>query len=96
MGRATGIAIPPSRAIRSTPSSRFLSPGFQARPDGSEIVDAFEVPLDFLLDPRQRQVQERELWGTRVRGYEYRYNGFRIWGATAAMIQNFLRIVDLK
>lgn len=74
----------------------FLSPDFQPRPDGNEIVAAFEVPLAFLLDPGQRQVQERELWGTRVRSFEYRYERFRIWGATAAMIQNFLSIIDIK
>lgn len=58
-------------------------------PDPSEVAEAFEVPLDFLLDPGNVQRHEIEFQGRARRVLEFRYRGHRIWGATAAMLVNF-------
>ena len=59
--------------------------------DKTEVEFAFEVPLPFLLDDANRQVVERDLHGKLVPMVEYRYDGHRIWGATAMMIVEFIK-----
>lgn len=63
--------------------------GFVPEPDPSEVAEAFEVPLSFLLDPANVHSHEVEFQGRRRNVLEYRYAGHRIWGATAAMLVNF-------
>lgn len=66
-----------------------LSEGFALVPDANEVAEIFEVPLDFLLDPDNRQ-KNRSEWQGRMRTYyAFRYDGHYIWGATAAMLVNF-------
>jgi 8-oxo-dGTP pyrophosphatase MutT (NUDIX family) len=57
--------------------------------DPGEVAEAFEVPLDFLLDPANEQRTEVEYLGRKRPLIEFRYGDYRIWGATAAMLVNF-------
>jgi 8-oxo-dGTP pyrophosphatase MutT (NUDIX family) len=66
-----------------------VSREYVPRLDPSEVAEAFEVPLAFLLDPRNVHELEVDWQGRRRRLLEYRYEGHRIWGATAAMLVNF-------
>lgn len=61
---------------------------FHARPDPGEVAEAFEVPLDFLLDPANLHTVEMQYQGRPRRVFEFRHGGHRIWGATAAMLLN--------
>lgn len=63
--------------------------GFRAVPDPNEVAEAFEVPLQFLLDPGNVHALDVDFQGRRRRILEFRYGGHRIWGATAAMLVNF-------
>lgn len=54
--------------------------------DRGEVDAAFEVPLEFLLEPRNRRYTMREVRGRRIRVAEFHHAGHRIWGATAQMI----------
>ena len=54
--------------------------------DPSEVEAAFEVPLEFLLDRRNERAAERDFNGQKVPIVEFRYEGYRIWGATAHML----------
>ncbi len=54
--------------------------------DPAEVERIFEVPLDFLLDPANRQRCSREVLGVQVPVSEFRYAGERIWGATASIL----------
>lgn len=65
-----------------------VDPGFVARRDPSEVDEVFEAPLDFLLDPGNVRQMEMDYRGRRRALVEFRYQGHRIWGATAAMIVN--------
>ena len=76
-----------------TPGVGFVDSNYRAVPDGIEVVEAFEVPLDFLFDQANLSVSYRERLGSRFRIYEYHYDGHRIWGATAAMIAGLRRSV---
>lgn len=66
-----------------------VHPAFEARIDPGEVAEAFEVPLEFLLDAGNVQHFEVEYQGRARRVLEFRYGGHRIWGATAAMLVNF-------
>lgn len=51
----------------------------------------FEVPLGFLLDSANHAEGSLEYQGRERHYYEIRWDGRRIWGATAAMIVNLSR-----
>lgn len=59
---------------------------FQAQPQ--EVDDIFEVPLSFLMDAANRQIQSREFNGLARHFYVYPHGERYIWGATAGMIKN--------
>ena len=66
-----------------------LQEGFALTPDANEVAHVFEVPLDFLLEPSNRQMTTREFQGRSRTFYSFTYDGNYIWGATAAMLVNF-------
>lgn len=59
--------------------------------DPFEVAEVFEVPLRFLLDPRNHR-RETALFKGRLRSYHAMpYEGRYIWGATAGMLLTFYR-----
>jgi 8-oxo-dGTP pyrophosphatase MutT (NUDIX family) len=70
------------------------SGGFVAAPDPIEVASVFEVPLDFICDPANIVETYRERLGTRFRTYELRHDGYRIWGATAAILVSFRDLIS--
>lgn len=77
----TGYAILPVVGL--------LAEGFLLAPNANEVANVFEVPLAFLIDPRNRQRQSREFQGRTRSFYSFTYKERYIWGATAAMLVNF-------
>jgi len=74
--------------FRVTPVVALIRDGFALRCDPSEVADAFEVPLAFLMDEANHQRHER-IWKDKPRKYYAMPFGERyIWGATAGMIRN--------
>jgi len=61
--------------------------------DPTEVDYAFEVPLEFLLDPRNERALEREYRGRRIPTVEFHYEGERIWGATAHMLVELRKLL---
>lgn len=57
--------------------------------DRTEVDYAFEVPLGHLLDDRNDRYMDREYDGQTFSLVEFHFEGERIWGATAYMIQAF-------
>jgi 8-oxo-dGTP pyrophosphatase MutT (NUDIX family) len=80
---------------RVTPIVGLLTPPLELVPDPREVAEVFEVPLSFLLDPRNHHRRTREFNGRTVGFYEMPYpskEGERyIWGATAGMLVNLYR-----
>jgi 8-oxo-dGTP pyrophosphatase MutT (NUDIX family) len=60
-----------------------------AAPD--EVADIFEVPLSFFLEPSNLRRYSMDFRGHRRAMVEFTHGGYRIWGATAAMLLNLLR-----
>jgi 8-oxo-dGTP pyrophosphatase MutT (NUDIX family) len=78
-----------------TPVVGYVAGGeFVARPDPTEVASVFEVPLDFLVEPATVTAAYLERRGTRFRTYEVQHGGFRIWGATAAILVNFRDLIS--
>lgn len=62
--------------------------GFELRIDASEVAEAFEVPLAFLMDPENHQ-QQMTMWqGRERRYYAMTFGSHYIWGATAGILIN--------
>ncbi len=74
-----------------TPVVGFVKPGFSLTIDAFEVADAFEVPLEFLLNPDNQQVHMRMRHGSPRRYYVFEYKDRYIWGATAGMLMNLYR-----
>ena len=77
--------------FRVTPIVGLLTPPLELKPDPREVEDVFEVPLGFLLDPRNHERHTREFEGAMVGYYVMQHGERRIWGATAGMLVNLYR-----
>jgi 8-oxo-dGTP pyrophosphatase MutT (NUDIX family) len=64
-----------------------------ANPD--EVEDWFEVPLDFLLDPKNLEKKQAIWQGQDRTYYDMYWKDRRIWGVTAGIIANLARRLDL-
>jgi 8-oxo-dGTP pyrophosphatase MutT (NUDIX family) len=76
-----------------TPVVGLLAPPLDLAPDRREVEEVFEVPLAFLLDPRNHERQTREFQGRQVGFYVIQYQDRRIWGATAGMVLTLYRML---
>jgi 8-oxo-dGTP pyrophosphatase MutT (NUDIX family) len=74
-----------------TPVLGVIAPDLPLEPHEHEVVDVFEAPLGFLIDPANQHRRTAMLDGRERHYYEIIWNGRRIWGATAAMIVNLSR-----
>ncbi|MEO6154487.1 MAG: CoA pyrophosphatase [Thermomonas sp.] len=74
--------------FRVVPLLGLIAPEFVAVPDPDEVAEAFEVPLDLLLDPRQLEEKQLQFGGRSRHVLQYRYDQQRIWGVTASILFN--------
>ena len=74
--------------FRIVPVVALVTPPFTLQVDTHEVVDAFEVPLAFLMDSTNHSKQSREMRGETQWFYAMPYEGRYIWGATAAIVRN--------
>jgi 8-oxo-dGTP pyrophosphatase MutT (NUDIX family) len=84
-----------------TPVVALVDPGLTLRLDPNEVDDAFEVPLEFLMDPanHQRRVYrwgdvDRMFYAMPWRPCQPPDKEYFIWGATAAMLRNLYRFLS--
>lgn len=74
-----------------TPIIGVIPPDLVLSANDDEVSAIFEVPLSFVLDTANHQQREAMWLGVPRHYYEMHWDGFRIWGATAAMIVNLGR-----
>lgn len=74
-----------------TPVVGFVVPSFELSPDPFEVAEVFEVPLNFVLNPRHHERRSMEFDGQTRQFYVLPYKNYYIWGATAAMLVNLYR-----
>jgi 8-oxo-dGTP pyrophosphatase MutT (NUDIX family) len=78
-----------------TPVIGVVLPDLPLTPQPSEVAAIFEVPLLHLLEPGQQRIRTVEWRGAQRSYYEIEWQDRRIWGATAAMIVNLSRRLEL-
>lgn len=79
-----------------TPVLGVVPPDLPLVANPHEVEAWFEAPLDLMLD-RDSWSEHEVFWNGAMRRYlEYHYQGFRIWGVTAAIIANLSRRIEYK
>ena len=76
-----------SFGFRILPTVARVRPGFALRINRSEVDDAFEVPLAFLMDPANHQLHSKEFRGMERSYYAMPFAERYIWGATAGILR---------
>jgi 8-oxo-dGTP pyrophosphatase MutT (NUDIX family) len=76
-----------SFGFRILPTVARVKPGFSLTINQSEVDDAFEVPLAFLMDPKNHQLHAKEFRGVERTYYAMPFAERYIWGATAGILR---------
>ena len=82
-----------------TPVVALVRPGFELQLNPYEVETAFEVPLDFLMDPAHHRRHAMADEGPQARQwfsmpYQDGVHERFVWGATAAMLRNLYRFLS--
>ena len=75
----SGYAITPVLAV--------VQPGFELVPNPAEVEKVFDVPLSFLMDPRNHERGSGVWLGDERHYYRMPYEGHNIWGITAGIVR---------
>ncbi|HVS75929.1 MAG TPA: CoA pyrophosphatase [Steroidobacteraceae bacterium] len=80
--------------FRVTPVVGMVRPGFELFLDAQEVQDTFEVPLDFVFDPRNHRPRLHRFRSTEAEAemLDIPYGKRNIWGATAGMLVTLYRL----
>ncbi len=75
--------------FRIIPVVARVDPPFALRLNAAEVVEAFEVPFAFLMDPANHRLAQREWLGKARSFYSIEFGERRIWGVTAGILRVF-------
>ncbi len=92
LGPLTPLYVPPSNnLVHPFVAYAARHPTFQIDP--REVADLLEIPLAVLLDPKTRR-EEDWIWrGAPLHVPFYAVGDFKIWGATAIILAEFLALI---
>ncbi len=74
--------------FRILPTVARVKPEFSLKLNPSEVTEAFEVPLDFLMNPDNHQRKTRDWKGIARDYYAMPFGERYIWGVTAGILRN--------
>jgi 8-oxo-dGTP pyrophosphatase MutT (NUDIX family) len=74
--------------FRILPTVARVAPGYALTINDSEVAEAFEVPLAFLMEEANHQRKSRDWKGIVRHYYEMPYEDRYIWGVTAGILRN--------
>lgn len=77
--------------FRIAPMVGLVTPPFSLTLDSFEVAEAFEVPLEFVFDPRNHKRCLRIDHGRERHFYAIPFGRHYIWGATAGILVHFAR-----
>jgi 8-oxo-dGTP pyrophosphatase MutT (NUDIX family) len=83
----------PSKFI-ITPVVGYLKESPEYSPQPAEVAEVFSVPLSFFLDERNGTTEEREFQNKIFTVWHFHFGKYHIWGATAAIIRDFLSVMS--
>ena len=81
--------------FRILPTLARVKPGFKLTINHSEVDDAFEVPLAFLMNPANHQLHSKEFRGMERSYYAMPFAERYIWGATAGILRTLYERIYL-
>jgi 8-oxo-dGTP pyrophosphatase MutT (NUDIX family) len=81
------VWIVPS-GYRVVPTLALVREGFSLSFSRNEVVDAFEVPLAFLMEPQNHRRERAEWNGLPTSVYAIAFGEHKIWGVTAGILRN--------
>jgi len=77
-----------------TPIVAVIEPAYSLQVDPGEVAEVFELPLDYILDEKNHELQSR-MWNAERRHYYVIMNEKHdVWGATAAMLVRFAKLIN--
>ncbi|MBK6801514.1 CoA pyrophosphatase [Novosphingobium sp.] len=82
----TGYSITPVLAV--------VPPDIEINPSPTEVAAWFEAPVDFVFDTANHSHNAATFMGKERRYIEIMWQQHRIWGVTAAIINNLSRRID--
>jgi 8-oxo-dGTP pyrophosphatase MutT (NUDIX family) len=74
--------------FRILPTLARVTPGYALTLNRSEVAEAFEVPLEFLMQPDNYQRRSRDWNGITRHYYAIPFEDRYIWGVTAGILRN--------
>jgi 8-oxo-dGTP pyrophosphatase MutT (NUDIX family) len=74
--------------FRILPLVARVEPNYALTLNAREVADAFEVPLDFLMEPLNHQFLKRDWKGIERAYYAMPFGERYIWGVTAGILRN--------
>jgi 8-oxo-dGTP pyrophosphatase MutT (NUDIX family) len=74
--------------FRILPLVARVDPGYRLTINPGEVADAFEVPLEFLMEPVNHQRLKRDWKGIERQYYAMPFGERYIWGVTAGILRN--------
>ena len=77
-----------------TPIVGVIPAGLTYRPNPAEIDSIFEVPLDFFTTTQPIRIDDLNRQGEFNRVPAYNFDGYEIWGLTALIIGELLRVIS--
>jgi 8-oxo-dGTP pyrophosphatase MutT (NUDIX family) len=81
--------------FRITPVVGWIEPPLELKPDPFEVAAAFEAPLAHFLDTARYQRREYHFRDRHRHYFAIPYEGRYVWGATAAMLYSFARMLAM-
>lgn len=94
IGQMGAIALPSGFEI--TPIIGLIDSGLTLTPCPREVADIFHPPLDLLMTPQAYLRSSAHYRGAERTILELGYEGFRIWGATAAILHSLAKQVQAE
>ena len=77
-----------TQGFRIVPLLARIAPDYRLTLNASEVDEAFEVPLQFLMEPGNHQKHSRDWEGIKRYYFEIPFEHRKIWGVTAGILRN--------
>ena len=77
-----------TQGYRIVPAVARIAPDYRLTLNPAEVDEAFEVPLQFLMDLSNHQKHSRDWEGIKRYYFEIPFEQRRIWGITAGILRN--------
>ena len=79
-----------------TPFVGRIEPPLVIQKNPEEVEDVIKVPFSLFQKPELLRTEIRQRLNERVKVYHYDFQGLDVWGLTAQIIRDFLKVIGLK